>query len=160
MKYLLFWLVLFLGPYLRFCLSFCFSTVFFRCIFWEKRQGAYMLFAKTPFPLHHFSLTVYKSIFGIHNESISSMSASTARGDVPLETSAPVALRSPHGRSDEKKRSVISTVSRKKGLTPTFDLYKTIIDHSEPFWTSINKYLSLTMIHPHDDHSSTVNTLE
>ena len=30
------------------------------------------------------------------------------------------------------------------------DLYKTIIEHSEPFWTSINKYLSLTMnqLHP------------
>ena len=31
------------------------------------------------------------------------MSASTARGDVPLETSALGALRSPHGRSDDKK---------------------------------------------------------
>ena len=38
----------------------------------------------------------------------------------------------------------------KKGLTPMLDLYQTIIDHSEPFWTSINKYLSLTMnqLHP------------
>ena len=36
------------------------------------------------------------------------MSASAARGDVPLETSAPGALRSPHGRSDDKKQNDLS----------------------------------------------------
>ena len=38
----------------------------------------------------------------------------------------------------------------KNGLTPMLDLYKTLIGDSEPFWKSINKYLSLTMnqLHP------------
>jgi hypothetical protein len=87
-----------------------------------RRNGGVLIYSR-------FIRCCIKSIFCIHNEFISSTSASTARGDVPLETFAPGALRAPHGRSDgrKKRRPVIPTVlSKKKDLTPMLYLMGTI----------------------------------
>ena len=66
------------------------------------------------------------------------MSASAARGDVPLETSAPGALRSPHGRSDDKKQNDLSYLLylEKKDLMPIIDpmeIYLGLIEPSSNF---------------------------
>ena len=62
------------------------------------------------------------------------MSASTARGDVPSwKLPHPERFAPPTDGQMKKNDLSYLLYVEKKGLTPTLDLDKTIIDHSEPF---------------------------
>ena len=95
-------------------LSFVFAFWLMFVDVYFRRNGGVLIYSR-------FIRCCIKSIFCIHNEFISSTSASTARGDVPLETFAPGALRAPHGRSDGRKKKAASHTYcslEKKGPDP------------------------------------------